>query len=1299
MEAAKKLIDQIFTEKAKNDSNSQDLARSLDVLSQTVFGQVNRFIFELLQNADDAATKDHKQIDVQFRLLNNYIVFSHDGEHFNTGDVKGICSVASRKGNKDKAKEKTGYKGIGFKSVFGSSTYAHIISRNYSFRFDKNFHLWAGVPEEYPWQVIPIWTDEPAAEVKDSIDKSRVTTVIDVTEREVIKNVILAVFADCKILLFLRRVATITFFDGQNLVYRIEKSKCSYGIVELYKNDALYSTWRVDSYEVDIPKELTAELNNLSDTQCPQKLKVALKTSLTFAAQIKDGTLSPVSEGLIYSYLPTSQSVGFPFLVNGDFLLDASRTNLLEIIWNDFLFEKIAGLQLDWLLELQKVDTFRFDVLRLIKSKFVDDIRNYKSAFNDQLSIAAGKVSLLLDEEHHQYHPINRCIVDYTNFCNFFSAKKIRDFLQLPDDFAVVDYRYRSQDKISDLGGRIFGQEDLFRMIGEGAFKGWKESIRLSELLFFGVRTFNSASWDNYCLAAEFIADDNNVMRSAEEIHFPIPDDSVFPDISQAQLFFVHKKIMRYYEKSRDKELVNWLNSIGVNTPSAADIARKSILPMIDKHLITTENSLQLTRLLVSLHATQEFTASEYIRMMQLPLVTTQGLTAACKCYLSPYYRGDDEIADVFPDAHFVSPDYVQITGNELSDFQTFFKQIGCSTTLTVTIIEDRIERYDMECRFPESADFFTWLEETEVINKIYQAYRYSGQHSFERFTHVDFLDKLEEPKFANYFWSKALKNWNEFYTDLSNGTYHFRGGSVKSPSFLAYYARKNRVIPCTDGKCYAGSETFSPALKNMIGKELPVANFPASITAPQRDFFGLRKSLDIHECLILLEKIGKEPISPEIITQITAIYKYITGLGSENDIEIIEGIKEWKKNASLINVNNTFLNADSLWHFNVPGLKPGVNAPFFIRLEAALTADEKNVFCQLFSIPVITADAIEVVAVKARIDNDLSAILREKIPYFALISSKNSSDNLIEVIQQMMEIINNTSFYQAEKLTILCNENSNRMLSEMTSICLYKKNDGFYVVGEWRNIRTLFELVHPLCELLSISNCTNEIQLLLQLNHDDTKTWLLDNGYDISALDHIPQRRSLTQKFNSLPKKEKKQSNNSGTRLIKHDDFKPDTNLSRINFDHVKPVVRDYQYNPKHKERNYIRLDNKPVIKEIGHHAEFFVNNYLLHHPDSFTNVVWVNELEESGLPYDFICSENGLKLYIEVKGTPSDTKEEIYLSSAEWRFLFENDKNYSLFRIYGIGKEKYRFERINNVAQKIKQAELLPNPIAICV
>jgi len=182
------IVNNIYKEKAKNDSNSKDLSRGLDVLSKTVFGDVNRFVFELLQNADDSSIEEKKDIKVDFHILENYLIFSHDGAHFAENDVVGISSIGNRASEKDQSIEKTGYKGIGFKSVFGTSDYVHIVSGGFSFRFDKNHTAWNN-DENYPWQVIPIWTEEPVEEVADWINTENVNTIIGIKNKKSISAI------------------------------------------------------------------------------------------------------------------------------------------------------------------------------------------------------------------------------------------------------------------------------------------------------------------------------------------------------------------------------------------------------------------------------------------------------------------------------------------------------------------------------------------------------------------------------------------------------------------------------------------------------------------------------------------------------------------------------------------------------------------------------------------------------------------------------------------------------------------------------------------------------------------------------------------------------------------------------------------------------------------------------------------------------------------------------------------------------------------------------------------------------
>ena len=91
--------------------------------------------FELLQNADDAAPENG--VKVKLQLSDNYFVLTHDGSAFNKHDFESITSAA--KSTKSANNKKTGYKGIGFKSVFTNSESVLIKSAGYNFLSTKNY--------------------------------------------------------------------------------------------------------------------------------------------------------------------------------------------------------------------------------------------------------------------------------------------------------------------------------------------------------------------------------------------------------------------------------------------------------------------------------------------------------------------------------------------------------------------------------------------------------------------------------------------------------------------------------------------------------------------------------------------------------------------------------------------------------------------------------------------------------------------------------------------------------------------------------------------------------------------------------------------------------------------------------------------------------------------------------------------------------------------------------------------------------------------------------------------------------
>jgi len=93
------------------------------LISEQLYSDRSHFIYELLQNAQDALERRFKQntynrfpSKVQFRLYQDRLEFRHFGVLFNEEDVKGISDVL--KGTKKDELTQIGKFGIGFKSVY-----------------------------------------------------------------------------------------------------------------------------------------------------------------------------------------------------------------------------------------------------------------------------------------------------------------------------------------------------------------------------------------------------------------------------------------------------------------------------------------------------------------------------------------------------------------------------------------------------------------------------------------------------------------------------------------------------------------------------------------------------------------------------------------------------------------------------------------------------------------------------------------------------------------------------------------------------------------------------------------------------------------------------------------------------------------------------------------------------------------------------------------------------------------------------------------------------------------------------
>jgi hypothetical protein len=161
----------------------------LELLGQ-LYSERTHFIFELIQNAEDAGATD-----LTFTLLADRLEVRHDGRDFTTADVRGICGVGQ--GTKADDLTQIGKFGIGFKAVYAYTENPRIHSGAENFRIENYVRPHAVDPpgEPDPGTVFVFPFDRPevpapvaAAEIAAALGNIGVETLLFLRNIERIRS-------------------------------------------------------------------------------------------------------------------------------------------------------------------------------------------------------------------------------------------------------------------------------------------------------------------------------------------------------------------------------------------------------------------------------------------------------------------------------------------------------------------------------------------------------------------------------------------------------------------------------------------------------------------------------------------------------------------------------------------------------------------------------------------------------------------------------------------------------------------------------------------------------------------------------------------------------------------------------------------------------------------------------------------------------------------------------------------------------------------------------------------------------
>lgn len=1058
---------------------------SLGSLSGDLYQDSKRFIYELLQNADDSALVGTKS-KVIIKLFTNTLVVAHTGKTFDDRDVIGISDVGN--GTKKNDNDKTGYKGIGFKSVFGQSNNVCIYSDSELFRFDENVEHdwpWAGTKEEweklnnrqfkFPWPIIPIYTesDEINSNIWHFLEDSNynVATILDLYRPITISQALSELSNNVEMYLFLKNIDEIIFDNGKSVEIAIVES--SEGEIDITVDGESKARYLKKTYVLDVPENLQKQLQNEKDI--PDKIKQATKAEIVLAAKrIAEGfEICKIGERNLYAYLPTEEkSYDIPVLVNASFYLAATRENLhKDNLWNKWLMSQIPFHIMYWVAELVLTDLDQ-DAYTILPKKLNgnDALTN---EYNKCLEEAKRRLAFIRNSDDVLLK-IDEAMIDITHLSltTFVGRSPIIDYkkhtqreLNLSSNPFPKDI---SNAKLKTFGVSSFDWKDFPKMVVmtpsfKNNFTIENNKLLIEHLKYHNLRSNNQID-DTVLKTWDFILDHRGNIKAPRELYFSEID--ITPE-AESVVNFVHPELEAWLETNRD--IKKWLESLNIKEKSDSTFLINTIIPRSEQ-FATLENTVKTIKKTAELLKNGDITLDIPPKLSKLKILTSKGsLVAANECYLSNLYNPRVQIQDLIEDDIFVSSDY--IANNNLQDLKTLFNYMGVNEGFPL-IYEPRKSKFDLILMgFSES-----YFEQHK--NKFFNGY--FTPHAYKDISRFTLLDSLDIYEFSKVFWKDVIINSsaeNIKKQVTAFWGYPDRAGDSEGnllDNYVAWFIQNKACIPGKNGNCYSAAEIFlnTEDISKIAINYLPVFDGPA-LSPDWRDFFQFKTKLMLNDYIFILTSIASDS-NHKRSDQQQVIELILDGFPNYNSTDL-EAIKTWGLTGYLSDTDDFYRSTKDL-NFYIGGNAAdlGEDYHFAYFTQAIQKHSEFINLLELIGVNIIKQSDFRIQTDDISPAKSLTDKLEYIFPYWAQWRRSEVQGGREQVLAELKEKYEKYSFLQAEELIIKYGEDRE------TKTTNYLSGNTLYVQANWKKLSVFLSLGNQLCQLLGASKLQDQLQFLL---------------------------------------------------------------------------------------------------------------------------------------------------------------------------------------------------------------------------
>ncbi len=549
-----------------------DIGRIGDMLLANRYSDRWHFIYELLQNAEDALKRrpsDWKKRTVRFELTKTQLTVSHFGEEFTEDDVRGICGIDE--GTKDITE--IGRFGIGFKSVNTYTDSPIVHSGLNHFKIDRYVH---------PVKVAPIELEDEETRIIlpfGKEDDSATEEILNALKRLGMRTV-----------LFLRQIEEIkwSFIGTEKGTYsRDPRIQLGHGAERVAVSNKVIGGPNVQNENWIVFSECVTDSDSGKEVGC-----IELAFLAKFDSDSPLRVIPSTDTGLVV-YFPTIVQTNLNFLIQGPYQTTPSRDNIKRYEqWNLNLVDMTAKLfvvALKGLRELGVLDSSALQLLPLDLEKFGED-NMFQPMFEE--TRAALQQYRLLPTHEKGYVRANhamlarggelRTLLDSKQLSEIFNkSKKNLQWLDenITQDRAQTLHRYL----INVLNVQEVTPEDIVFKF-DTSFLEKQSDAWIEQLYIFLSKQL--------ALRKQIKFKALPLLRLEDGSHVPIEDDDgkvqVFlPSDKKTDFKTVSKKICQ------TEEARNFLEQVGVSEPDLIDDVIFNVLPKYKPGVLPSDQEYQ----------------------------------------------------------------------------------------------------------------------------------------------------------------------------------------------------------------------------------------------------------------------------------------------------------------------------------------------------------------------------------------------------------------------------------------------------------------------------------------------------------------------------------------------------------------------------------------------------------------------------------------------------------------------------------------------------------------------------------